>query len=152
MSRGCWSAVSSRRVPPQKKRWSMNDTRRLRAGKFRPWLGALIAAAMGASSSVTAAADDNDRIATLERKLDQSLELIKELTARVHELEAQHSGASPSAAPVAPINAVAGTAAPAAATPASGPVTPAAAASAPAAATPPDSPHRPSPLEPTPPH
>jgi hypothetical protein len=108
----------------------MNDTGRLRLGKFRPWLGALFAAAIGASSSVMAAADDDDRIATLERKLDQSLERIEELTARVRELEAQHSGPAPSVGPHAPASAVAGTAAPAAATPGSAP---AAAAAAPAA-------------------
>ncbi|HYL71938.1 MAG TPA: hypothetical protein VEY89_11620, partial [Candidatus Dormibacteraeota bacterium] len=45
-----------------------------------------------------AAADDNDRIGVLEKKLDQSLQMIRELSARVHELEseaAQHGAAAP---------------------------------------------------------
>jgi hypothetical protein len=96
----------------------MNDTGGPRVRKFRTWLGALFAAALAASSSVLAAADDNDRIATLEQKLDQSLELIKELTARVRELEAQHSGSAAAATPRTITPAVAGTAAPATAAPA----------------------------------
>ena len=49
-----------------------------------PWLGARAVAA-----TATATTTDSDRIAALERKLDQSLELIRELSTRVHELETQ---------------------------------------------------------------
>ena len=108
----------------------MNDTG-ARVGRFRPWLGALFAAALLASSSVLAATDDNDRIATLEQKLDQSLELIKELSARVRELEEQHGGSAAGAASPTPSPAVAGSATPTAPAPA---VANQATAAAPAAA------------------
>lgn len=106
----------------------MTDTERRRVLNFRPWLCAVFVAALGASSSVLAAPDDNDRIATLEQKLDQSLELIKELTARVRELEGQHSGSASAAIPPITIPAVAGAVAPAAAAPATAPAAPTATA------------------------
>jgi hypothetical protein len=70
---------------------------------------ALLLSGLGLSFTVQAAADDNDRMAMLEHKLDQSLALIQQLSARVHELEsqaAQRGGASgagqPAAAAAAP--------------------------------------------------
>jgi hypothetical protein len=67
--------------------------------RSRAWVGALLAAGLGHSLVAPAAAKDSDRIAVLEQKLDQSLQLIKELSARVHELEAQTAPGGAAAAP-----------------------------------------------------
>jgi hypothetical protein len=67
----------------------------------RSWLVVLLVAGLGNTLS-THAADDRDSIADLEQKLDQSLELIRELSTRVRDLEAQVAHGSPGgAAPVA---------------------------------------------------
>jgi hypothetical protein len=55
-------------------------------------------AGLGHSLVTHAAADDSDRIAVLEQKLDQSLQLIRELSARVHDLEARGPQGTPVAA------------------------------------------------------
>ena len=47
---------------------------------------------------VSAAENENDRVTALEQKLDRSLKLIEQLTARVKELEAQRAGAGAAAA------------------------------------------------------
>src|SRR5579862_7501495 len=76
----------------------MSSTRSPRTSRSRPWLGAVLVAGLGHTLVTQAAPDDSDRIAVLEQKLDQSLQLIRELSARVHELEAQ-KGVSPASAP-----------------------------------------------------
>jgi hypothetical protein len=57
-----------------------------------------------AAAPVSAAENENDRVTALEQKLDRSLKLIEQLTARVKELEAQRAGAAASVqnAPPAP--------------------------------------------------
>src|SRR6267378_2000713 len=67
----------------------MGTTTPRRASPSRAWVGALLVAGLGHTLATHAAADDSDRIATLEQKLDQSLQLIQQLSARVHDLEAQ---------------------------------------------------------------
>src|SRR5258708_31926751 len=81
----------------------MSTTRHARASRA-PWIGALLLGGLGQALAAHAAGDDNDRIATLERKLDQSLELIRELSSRVHDLkaEAAQGAAAAAAQPAAP--------------------------------------------------
>ena len=81
----------------------MSTTRHARASRA-PWIGALLLGGLGQALAAHAAGDDNDRIATLERKLDQSLELIRELSSRVHDLEAEaaQGAAAAGAQPAAP--------------------------------------------------
>jgi hypothetical protein len=55
-------------------------------------------AGLGHSLVTHAAADDSARIAVLEQKLDQSLQLIGQLSARVHDLEARAAPGAPVAA------------------------------------------------------
>jgi len=77
----------------------MGTTKHPRANRGRSWVGALLVAGLGHSPVTHAATNDSDRIATLEQKLDQSLQLIGQLSARVHDLEAQAGhGAPPPAA------------------------------------------------------
>jgi len=92
----------------------MGTTRHPRAYRSRAWVGALLAAGLGHSLVTHAAAKDSDRIAALEQKLDQSLQLIRELSARVHDLEARAPQGTPLAADQRPgaAAAPAGTAAP----------------------------------------
>src|SRR5437764_10324822 len=72
-----------------------------RASRGRSWLGALLMASLGHSPIAHAAVAESDRIAALEQKLDQSLQLIRQLSARVQALEAQPQTAqSPGAAGV----------------------------------------------------
>ena len=113
----------------------MGTTTPRRASPSRAWVGALLVAGLGHALVTHAAADDKDRIAALEQKLDQSLQLIQQLSARVHDLEAQVTQAPPAAAkPISP------GAAPAAPAPAAAqPGTP---ASQPAGVTPPDTAQR----------
>ncbi|HYL00343.1 MAG TPA: hypothetical protein VEU78_04055 [Steroidobacteraceae bacterium] len=88
----------------------MNSIRRPRRQFARRWSSALLVAGLGHALVTQAAADDNDRIAVLEQKLDQSLQLIRELAARVHELEAkiaQQPPATPGANAPAPAGAAA---------------------------------------------
>jgi hypothetical protein len=80
----------------------MGTIRHPRANRSRAWVGALLVAGLGHSLVTHAAADDSARIAALEQKLDQSLQLIGQLSARVHDLEAR-------AAPGAPVAAAAST-------------------------------------------
>src|SRR5256885_9893492 len=68
-----------------------------RAGPSRVWVGALLVAGLGHTPVTYAAAADSERIATLEQKLDQSLQLIRQLSARVNDLEAQVAQAAPAA-------------------------------------------------------
>ena len=65
-----------------------------RAGPSRVWVGALLVAGLG-HTPVTYAAADSERIAALEQKLDQSLQLIRQLSARVNDLEAQAAHGTP---------------------------------------------------------
>jgi len=60
-----------------------------RASRARGWLGALLVAGLGMTTGAPAATDEADRIAALEKKLDQSLQMIRQLSARVQDLEAQ---------------------------------------------------------------
>jgi hypothetical protein len=76
----------------------MGTTRHPRANRSRAWVGALLVAGLGHSLVTHAAAGDSDRIAVLEQKLDQSLQLIRELSARVHDLEARAPQGTPVAA------------------------------------------------------
>jgi hypothetical protein len=73
----------------------MGTTRHPRANRNRAWVGALLVAGLGHSLLTHAAAGDSDRIAVLEQKLDQSLQLIRELSARVHDLEARAPQGTP---------------------------------------------------------
>jgi hypothetical protein len=76
----------------------MGTTTHPRANRSRSWVGALLLAGLGHALVTYAAADDSDRIAVLEQKLDQSLQLIRELSTRVHDLEAQATQGAPAAA------------------------------------------------------
>jgi hypothetical protein len=92
----------------------------------RSWLGALLIAGLGHSLIAHATAAESERIAALEQRLDQSLQLIRQLSTRVQALEAQaaptaqtaaaagtgRAGAAPSAAPAAAATGPAGRAAP----------------------------------------
>ena len=102
-----------------------------RAHLRRSWVGAMLVAALSHAPVTHAASDDSGRIAVLEQKLDQSLQTIRELAARVHELEARAAQGGP----VVAAERSGAAAAPAAA------VAPAAAATPPAA-TQPDTAHR----------
>ena len=113
----------------------MGTTTPWRATPGRAWVGALLVAGLGHALVTHAAADDKDRIAALEQKLDQSLQLIQQLSARVHDLEAQVAQAPPAAAKPTSPGAAAAAPAPAAAQPG----TP---ASQPAGVTPPDTAQR----------
>ena len=72
-----------------------------RAHWARLWVTALCLAGLGHSLVSHAAADDTGRIAVLEQKLDESLRLIGELSARVHELEARTAEGGPAVAAAA---------------------------------------------------
>ena len=118
----------------------MGITTPRRASPSRAWVGALLVAGLGHVLVTHAAADDSDRIAALEQKLDQSLQLIRQLSARVHDLEAQAEQRNAGAAAKGPGPA------PAAAAPvttaAAQPGTPAATQPGTVAATPPDTAQR----------
>src|SRR5438874_6660715 len=73
----------------------MSTTTPPRASGRRAWVGALLVAGLGQTLVTHAAADDSDRIAALEQKLDQSLQLIRQLSARVNDLEAQAAHGTP---------------------------------------------------------
>jgi len=104
----------------------MGITKHPRANRGRSWVGALLVAGLGHALVTHAAANDSDRIAVLEQKLDQSLQLIRQLSARVQDLEADKRSGAVAAAP-----------------PAAAPQPPAAAAQpGAAAATPPDTAQR----------
>jgi hypothetical protein len=60
-----------------------------RAGRGRSWLALLLAAALVRPVGAQGDTADADRVTLLERKLDQSLQMIRDLSARVRELEAQ---------------------------------------------------------------
>src|SRR6202035_3522781 len=80
----------------------MGITKHPRANRGRGWVGALLVAGLGHSLVTQAATNDGDRIAVLEQKLDQSLQLIRQLSARDEDLEAQAAhGAPPAAAQTA---------------------------------------------------
>ena len=76
----------------------MGTTKHPRANRGRSWVGALLVAGLGHSLVTHAATHDSDRIAVLEQKLDQSLQLIRQLSARVQDLEAQAAHGAPSEA------------------------------------------------------
>src|ERR1700686_933294 len=116
---------------------SMGTTKHPRANRGRSWVGALLVAALGHSPVTHAATNDSDRIAVLEQKLDQSLQLIRQLSARVQDLEAQAAHGAPPEA-----DKRSGTAAAAPPAAAAQPGTAAAAQTGAAAATPPDTAQR----------
>src|SRR5436853_535158 len=116
----------------------MSTTTPRRVSASRAWVGALLVAGLGHTLVTHAAAADSDRIAALEQKLDQSLQLIGQLSARVHDLEAQAAHGTPVATAR---RAGAGAAAPVAAA-AAQPGTPAATQPGVPAATPPDTAQR----------
>jgi hypothetical protein len=113
----------------------MGTTKHPRANRGRSWVGALLVAGLGHSLVTHAATRDSDRIAVLEQRLDQSLQLIRQLSARVQDLEAQAAHGAPPEA-----DKRSGTAA--AAAPAAQPGAAAAAQTGAAAATPPDTAQR----------
>src|SRR5438309_6568172 len=118
----------------------MGITTPRRTSPSRAWVGALLVAGLGHALVTHAAAGDSDRIAALEQKPDQSLQLIRRRSARVHDLEAQAAQGNAGAAAKGPGPA------PAAAAPvttaAAQPGTPAATQSGTVAATPPDTAQR----------
>jgi len=116
----------------------MSTTTPRRVSASRAWVGALLVAGLGHTLVTHAAAADSDRIAALEQKLDQSLQLIGQLSARVHDLEAQAAHGTPVSTAR---RAGAGAAAPVAAA-AAQPGTPAATQPGVPAATPPDTAQR----------
>src|SRR6266513_5864059 len=126
-----WSKPAKQQgMRPHRGSRAMGTTTPRRAGASRAWVGALLVAGLGHTPVTHAAVADSDRIAALEQKLDQSLQLIGQLSARVHDLEAQVAQGAPAAAARRP-----GTGAAAAATAAAAqPGTP--------AATPPDTAQR----------
>jgi hypothetical protein len=77
-------------------------TRRVLVALGTAWF---VAGACFASCPAFAADNQNDRVTALEEKLDQSMKLIEQLTARVRELEAQRAG---TAAAVQPLSAPGG--------------------------------------------
>jgi len=79
----------------------MGITKHPRANRGRSWVGALLVAGLGHALVTHAAANDSDRIAVLEQKLDQSLQLIRQLSARVQDLEADKRSGTAAAAPPA---------------------------------------------------
>src|ERR1700674_3876789 len=115
----------------------MGTTKHPRANRGRSWVGALLVAGLGHSLVTHAATHDSDRIAVLEQKLDQSLQLIRQLSARVQDLEAQAAHGAPPEA-----DKRSGTAAAAPPAAAAQPGTAAAARTGAAAATPPDTAQR----------
>ena len=115
----------------------MGTTKHPRANRGRSWVGALLVAGLGHSPVTHAATHDSDRIAVLEQKLDQSLQLIRQLSARVQDLEAQAAHGAPPEA-----DKRSGTAAAAPPAAAAQPGTAAAAQTGAAAATPPDTAQR----------
>src|SRR6266566_1949968 len=111
----------------------MGTTRHSRVNRSRSWVGALLVAGLGHALLAHAAADDSDRIAALEQKLDQSLQLIQQLSARVRDLESRAAQGTPLAAGKRSATAAAAAAPPGA---------PAATQPAAAAPTPPDTAQR----------
>ena len=96
----------------------MGITKHPRANRGRSWVGALLVAGLGHALVTHAAANDSDRIAVLEQKLDQSLQLIRQLSARVQDLEAdKRTGAAAAAPPAAVAQPPAAAAQPGAAAP-----------------------------------
>ena len=73
----------------------MGTTRHRSANQGRAWTGGLLVAALSHLPVTHAAAADSERIAVLEQKLDQSLQTIQELSARVHDLEVQVAQGAP---------------------------------------------------------
>jgi len=67
----------------------MQPQKNIRSNGIRKWLAALLAASFVYPLACHGATADADRLTVLEQKLDQSLQMIRDLSARVHELEAQ---------------------------------------------------------------
>src|SRR6266480_1733225 len=136
-----WSKPARQQgMRPHRGSRAMGTTTPRRAGASRAWVGALLVAGLGHTPVTHAAVADSDRIAALEQKLDQSLQLIGQLSARVHDLEAQVAQGAPVAAARRPGTAAAAAAPVTAA--ATQPGTPAATQPATAAATAPDTAQR----------
>ncbi|HET7756276.1 MAG TPA: hypothetical protein VFK87_03385, partial [Steroidobacteraceae bacterium] len=104
----------------------MGTTGYLRVRRPRAWLCLLLAVCLGHSLVAYAAGSESDQIAELQKKLDQSLKMIQELSQKVKDLESlvgqQPAGTAPAtaAAPPAP----AAVPSPAAAAPPAGPAAP----------------------------
>jgi hypothetical protein len=80
----------------------MQSQTTIRNNSIWTWLAALLAVSLTHSLTCQGATADADRVSVLEQKLDQSLQMIRELSARVHELETQAAqrggqGAAPDA-------------------------------------------------------
>src|SRR6266513_3180390 len=136
-----WSKPARQQgMRPHRGSRSMDTTRHSRVNRSRSWVGAFLVAGLGHSLVTHAAADDSDRIAALEQKLDQSLQLIQQLSARVHDLEARAAQDTPLAAGKRSATAAAAAAPVTAA--AAQPGAPAATQPAAAAPTPPDTAQR----------
>jgi hypothetical protein len=67
----------------------MHPPTSIRSKGIRNWLAVLLALSLAHSPASHGATSDADRFTVLEQKLDQSLQMIRDLSARVHELEAQ---------------------------------------------------------------
>ena len=76
----------------------MGTTRHRNANLGPAWTVGLLVAALSNLPVTRAAAPDSERIAVLEQKLDESLQTIQELSARVHDLEVQVAQGAPAAA------------------------------------------------------
>ena len=90
-----------------------------RNGSSRAWIAAFLVAGLTQALIAHASARDTERIEVLEKKLDQSLQLIRELSARVQDLEsrAAQRGTAGAPAPVTVRTAQSAAARPAAAAP-----------------------------------
>src|ERR1700730_11434615 len=115
----------------------MGITKHPRANRGRGQAEQVLVVGLGHSPVTQAATNDGDRIAVLEQKLDQSRQRIRQLSARVEDLEAQAPHAAPPEA-----DKRSGTAAAAAPATAAQPGTPAAAQTGATAPTPPDTAQR----------
>jgi len=91
----------------------MRDTMLIHTARAARGIGLAMLLVIGIPS--LARADDADRIAQLQKQLDQSIKMIDQLAARVRDLEAKQAGAAPTAtaAAAAPAAPAAGAAAPA---------------------------------------
>jgi hypothetical protein len=67
----------------------MQPPTNIRSNGTRNWVAALVVLTLAHPVASHGATADADRLTVLEKKLDQSLQMIRDLSARVHELEAQ---------------------------------------------------------------
>ncbi len=123
----------------------------LRVTRVRSWSCVLLAACLGHSLAAAAADTETDQIAELRKELDQSMQMIRELSQKVRDLEARagRQPATPASAPGTSPAAPPAQAPAAAATPAAAPAVAAAAPAAQATPATPDAASRLTSLEQT---